>query len=455
MPKSPRKRGPKSAPLAKSRTVGAAHRTSLKTPIRKVGVGKIKPGGFSPERLARIPLALQQFVDKDVAIGILTLLYRRGQIAHVHTLGYQDRETKRPMNRDAIFRLASMTKPVTCVAALTLIEQGKMGLYDPIEKWIPEFAKPLVLNRPDGPLDDTHPAPRGITVLDLLTHRSGLSYAFMAQGPIAAALQRMPQIHGSDMTFDEWLRKLSAFPLVYDPGSRWNYGTSHDLLGALIQRVSGQPFADYMKRAIFDPLGMADTGFSLPKEKQGRLAAIYGYGADGTRTRYDYPISPTPQNFVSGGGGLVSTADDYLKFARMLLGKGRLGDARILSRPSVALMITDWLTPEERRTPAMGNPDFWASQGFGLGLSITDNLAKLGPMPYASVGTFTWAGATGVWWQADPVEDMVALYFVQNMALGRPAPRTAMTAEVIRQGMAAFYAPMDTYAKFAYEAIDD
>jgi CubicO group peptidase (beta-lactamase class C family) len=162
MPKSPRKRGPKSAPLAKSRTVGAAHRTSLKTPIHTVGVGKIKPGGFSPERLARIPLALQQFVDKDVAIGILTLLYRRGQIAHVHTLGYQDRETKRPMNRDAIFRLASMTKPVTCVAALTLIEQGKMGLYDPIEKWIPEFAKPLVLNRPDGPLDDTHPAPRGI-----------------------------------------------------------------------------------------------------------------------------------------------------------------------------------------------------------------------------------------------------------------------------------------------------
>jgi len=448
MPKPARKRGQKGA-------AAAATQKERPTRAHKTKVGKSTPGGFSTERLSKIPAVLQQFVDQDIAIGILTLIYRRGKIAHVHKIGYQDRETRRPMKRDTIFRLASMTKPVTCVAALTLIEQDKMGLYDPIEKWIPEFASPKVLNRPDGPLDDTHCATRRITVLDLLTHRSGLSYGFMSQGPLAAALQKIPEIHASDMSFDAWLKALSRIPLAYDPGSRWNYGTSHDLLAALIQRVSGLSFAEYMKTVIFEPLGMTDTGFSLPLAKQSRLAAIYGYGPDGQRPRFDFPISATAQNFVSGGGGLVSTADDYLKFARMLLGQGRLGDVRVLSRPSVALMMADWLPPEERRAPAMGNPDFWASQGFGLGLSITDNLARLGPMPFASVGTFTWAGATGVWWQADPVEDMVALYFVQNMTLARAAPRVAVSAEMIRQGMAMFYAPMATFAKLAYEAIDE
>jgi CubicO group peptidase (beta-lactamase class C family) len=414
------------------------------------------PGGFSKDALQKIPEALQGFVDHGVAIGIVTLLYRHGEIAQVNAVGQQDREANLPMKRDAIFRIASMSKPVTAAAMLTLIEQGKIGLMDPIDKWIPEFANPKVLNKPDGALKSTHPAPRGITVLDLLTHRSGLCYPFTAQGPLAAALQKdlSPEALGSNPTFDEWLKRLSALPLAYDPGTRWNYGLSIDMAGALIQRVSGKSFGEYLKAAIFDPLGMQDTGFWLPKEKQSRLAAVYGVDfSTGKRPPVARPIPDTAPNFASGGGGLVSTADDYLKFARMLLGKGRSGDARILSHPAVERMTSNWLTPAQRAVPAMGNPDFFAGQGFGLGLSIIDDITKLGFIPFGSKGSIGWAGAYGTWWQADPAEDMVAIYMAQNAIEMNPSVK--VDAKTMQAGMAQFYKPQRDFTTLIYQAIDD
>ncbi len=383
----------------------------------------LAPGGFSASRLAGLPKLLQSYVDDGSATGFVTLLYRKGEIAQVNTVGFQDREAGVAMKRDTIFRLASMTKPITCVAALTLVDQGKIGLNEPIGTWIPELANPRVLNDPNGPLDRTHAAPRPITLADLLTHRAGIA-GQTATGQLAAAMGKLRE---GDPTFDTWFQRLGALPLAYDPGSTFNYGTSHDVLAGLVQRITGMPFADYLKQAIFDPLGMKGTAFWVPREKQGRIAAIYQADPQtGRQVPVSRPVPAAPTNFVSGAGGLLSTADDYLQFARMLLGKGALGDVRILSRPTVATMCTNWLTPEQRDAGFVGNREFWASQGYGLGVSITDDVSRLGRNGYTSKGSFGWPGSTGVWWRADPAEDMVAIYLVQA---ARDIPSTTIAQQ--------------------------
>jgi CubicO group peptidase (beta-lactamase class C family) len=426
---------------------------------------KTGPGGFSQAGLAKIPETLGHVIDSGAAIGLVTLLYRHGEIAQVNTLGMQDRESNAPMKRNTVFRIASMSKPVTVVAALTLIEQGRFALMDPIDKWIPEFANPKVLNDPTGPLNETHPASRGITVLDLMTQRSGLAYNFTSQGPLAAALTEVfvgndRIFHPAELTVDDWLKRLSPIPLAYDPGTHWLYGHSTDVLGALVSRVSGMSLGDYLKTAIFDPLGMHDTGFWMPAEKQTRIATVYGRDPQtGARTPVSLPVSDRPLAFGSGGGGLLSTADDYLRFARMLLGKGRGGDARILSHRSVGLMTTNWLTPEQRSAPTTFGADFFAGQGFGLNLAIIDDPTRLGPAPYASRGSFSWPGAYGTSWQVDPVEDMINVYMVQNNAvLGPPsAARTAALNSAIRPARVSANAipPVVAFTNLAYEAIDD
>jgi CubicO group peptidase (beta-lactamase class C family) len=368
-------------------------------------------GGFAQQRLAQIPGVLQRYIDAGTAAGFVTLIYRHGQIAQVNAVGLADREAQTPMRRDTIFRLASMTKPITCVAALTLMEQGRIGLNEPVDRWLPELANARVLNDPNGPLDHTHPAPRSITLADLLTHSSGVA-GMSATGALA---QAMTGLRADNPNADEWLRRLVALPLAYDPGSHFNYGTSHDVLGVLIERISGRPFRDYLQTAIFDPLGMRETNFWLPPEKQARLAALYRREpADGPLTPVSRPVPTAPQNFDYGAGGLVSTADDYLQFAKMLLNDGRAGDTRILTRPTVRLMTTNWLTPEQRAAGFVGDPTFWASQGFGLGVSVTDDISRLGYNPYSSPGAFGWPGATGVWWRADPTEDMVTIFMIQS-----------------------------------------
>ena len=337
---------------------------------------KLAPGGFSSERLAKVPVALRRNTDQGSPVGLVSLIYRKGEVAQVNALGFQDREANLPMQRDTIFRLASMTKPVTCAATLTLVDQGKIQLTDPIDKWIPELAKPQVLNNPDGSTNETHPAPRTITVADLLTHRSGVGFSQTAN---AALMDKLPSLRGeSNVSADEWIKALGALPLAFDPGARWNYGTSHDVLGVLIERVSGKSFVEYLSSAILDPLDMKDTGFWFPAERQRRLAVLYGFDREtGKRVPVPRPLPTAAPKFAAGAGGLASTADDYLKFARMLLNHGRLGDVRILMRRTVQLMTTNWLTPEQRLTPAMGNPNFWASQGFGLGVSVTDDVLAL------------------------------------------------------------------------------
>lgn len=381
------------------------------------------PGGFSANGLSKVKNTLQPFVDQGEAVGLVTLLYRRGEIAQVNTLGWQNREEKIPMERDTIFRMASMTKPMTSAAVLMLMEEGRLALTDEVRKWLPELSDPKVLRVPDGPVDDTVPASRQITVLDLLTHRSGISYNFTSAGPLAKAISsKLGSAIGTVMTSDEWIKSLGELPLMFDPGARWHYGLSTDVLGVLVERVSGMSFAEFLRTRLWDPLGMKDTAFYVPKDKQNRLAVVYDWDKSGNRIPLPSKTSSSQPKFSSGGGGSLSTADDYLQFGRMLLGLGKVGDTRILSRRTVRLMTANWLTPAQRQIPFFGL-DFWGGQGFGLGVSVVDNVARHASFGIASKGTFSWAGAYGTNWQGDPQEDMVAVYLVQQAAkLGDPDP---------------------------------
>ncbi|WP_250510447.1 serine hydrolase domain-containing protein [Caballeronia sp. GACF4] len=384
--------------------------------------------GFDSARLAEMRAAMQRFVDSGEVAGIVTLTWRRGEIAQVDALGWRDTGTRTPMTRDTLFRIASMTKPVTSVAALMLVEEGRLALEAPVAKWLPELANAQVMLDPEGPLSQTEPARTQITLLDLLTHRAGFAYHFTATGELAAAYESV--FNGFDTMVDpaSWLEHVARIPLMFHPGERWQYGVSTDVLGALVQRVSGMPLGEFFRTRIFEPLGMHDTAFAVTPEQATRLATSYVVDSPGAQPVVeDHPSSSRwidAARYQSGGGGLVSTADDYLRFARVLLGRGRLqGDAkeraagpRLLSHKSVDLMRSNFLTPAQREIPAFGYP-LWRAQGFGLGLSVVDNPAFQLPAGYRSTGSFSWPGALGTSWFADPVEDMIGIMLIQRRAL--------------------------------------
>jgi CubicO group peptidase (beta-lactamase class C family) len=313
------------------------------------------------------------------------------------------------MARDSIFRIASMTKPITSVAALILLEEGRFALEDPVERWLPELANPRVLSDPTASLDSAHPASRPIRVIDLLTHRSGIVTPRNAPGPLRDALTQADA--NNESGYDAWLATIGALPLAHEPGTTFNYGNSVDVLGILVERVSGMPFPDFLRTRIFEPLGMDDTAFLIPPEKRSRAARLQSLGR--------VPASWIPSDtevpgFVSAAGGLYSTVDDYLKFARMLLGGGELGGVRILERETVEEMTTNRLTPEQREgEPFAGRQGFWEGQGFGLGVAVKlDASVKASELGIASVGSFGWPGVFGTWWQADPEEEMILIFMV-------------------------------------------
>jgi CubicO group peptidase (beta-lactamase class C family) len=378
---------------------------------------------FDPELLAQAPRVLKGVVDSGDLSGAVTLIWRAGEVVQATAYGQANLEEGRPMARDTLFRIASMTKPITSVAALMLVEAGKLSLDDPIGRWAPEFSDMRVLRNASGPLDDTYPAPRAITVDDLMTHRAGLAYAFSSVGPIAHAYQAaLGDVLSQPMTPDAWMKALGQLPLAYPPGERFHYSHATDVLGFLVGRVAGMDFRRFLFERIFEPLGMTDTDFYIPPEKRDRAAVVYRLDEDADRleavafSRYD-----APPVFCGGGGGLISTADDYLKFARMLLNGGEADGVRLLKTDTVALMRTNRLTEAQRQIDFMGIP-FWAGQGFGLGLSVVMDAEKQAGMGAGSQGSFGWPGAFGTWWQADPVEDMIAIYLIQNsMPLGPEA----------------------------------
>ncbi len=375
----------------------------------------VNVSGFSPEGLAQIGPTLKAVVDNGYLSGVVTLLWRNGEIADVTTVGQRDLTSGAPMTRDTLFRIASMTKPVTSVVALMLMQEGKLRLEDPITKWAPEFSDMVVLKDAEGPLDQTYPAPRGITIDDLMTHRSGLAYAFTSLGPIAQAHQdTLGDVLNSSHEPDVWMKALGGLPLSYAPGERFHYSHATDVLGFIIGRIEGKPFRDVLFERVFEPLGMVDTDFWVPPEKRDRAAVVYRYEeASGELKPVDFAKLTAPPAFCGGGGGLISTADDYLKFARMMLGKGEVEGVRLLEAETVDLMTANRLTDEQRAIPFMGIP-FWTGQGFGLGVSVILDAAAQAWMGVGTNGAFGWPGAFGTWWRADPAENMVMLYLVQN-----------------------------------------
>jgi CubicO group peptidase (beta-lactamase class C family) len=383
--------------------------------------GNPKAGGFSANRFKKLTQGLAAYVDHGEIAGFTTLIHRHGEIAHMDIVGWQDQEGKVPLKRDTIFRIASMSKPITSVATLMLLEDGKFRLEDPIDRWLPEFANRKVLRNPAGAIDDTYPSPRPITVGDLLTQRPGIASHF--DSPSTAVTALLTDL-GSASGVDDWLKKLGQVPLLYPPGERFIYGYSMDVLGALVARASGMSFPDFLQTRLFGPLGMNDTAFWVPEAKLPRLSAGYTWDAKtGTRTIFD-PVTKSKFGVApkvpSGAGGLVSTADDFLKFGVMLLRNGIAGDTRILSRKTVELMTSDFLTPEQRRMPFFYDADFWRGQGYGLGVSVVDNVAGRGEP--GSVGQYGWNGAYGTLWLNDPREDMSAILMIQTM-YGETSPR--------------------------------
>jgi CubicO group peptidase (beta-lactamase class C family) len=407
-------------------------------------------GGFLQAELAQIPPALQAVADAGDLSGFVTLIWRKGEVVQVNTIGHRDVEAGAPMTRDTLFRIASMTKPVTSIAALILLEEGKLRLEDPITKWLPEFAGMRVLKDAAGPIEDTYPSPRDITVEDLMTHRAGLAYAFTSIGPIAHAHEdRLGPPLGTPLTPDEWLKALASLPLSYPPGERFHYSHATEVLGFLMARIEGKPLGQMLKDRIFSPLGMHDTDFWCPPQKRDRMAKLYRI--DPKTDRLDdvsFPHVDAQPAFEAGGGGLISTADDYLKFARMMLGKGEVDGVRLVKAETVEMMARNRLTDAQRQIPFMGIP-FWLGQGFGLGVSVITDPEKQAWMGAGSEGAFGWPGAFGTWWQADPAEDMVMIYLIQNsMPLGPDAAAQLATGQ--RMGGRA---ALPVFQKLVYAAL--
>ncbi len=398
-------------------------------------------GGLSRTRLARMHDVMAGYVERGDVPGLVTLVSRRGEV-HVDAIGVRTIGDSAPMQRDMIFRISSMTKPIIAAATMILVEECKLRLDDPVARWLPELADRKVLKRLDGPLDDTVPAKRPITVRDLLTFRMG--FGQMMASPVAYPILKAaneqqigmgPPSPSTMPTPDEWMRRLGSLPLMYQPGERWMYNTGSDVLGVLIARVSGQPLQTFLRERLFEPLGMRDTGFSVPEDSLDRLATSYWTdSASGQFVVYDEARGgqwSRPPAFPSGAGGLVSTIDDYLAFGQMMLNQGKYDNERILSRLSVEAMTTDQLTPEQKAVSGPF-PGFFDSLGWGFGVSVVTRRDDIAAVP----GRYGWDGGLGTSWYSDPREEMVIILMTQS-AWASPSP------------------PNVYFWTLAYQAIDD
>jgi CubicO group peptidase (beta-lactamase class C family) len=394
-------------------------------PKTKSSTPKTPGPRFSKPRLDRMHQVLSGYIERKEMPGLIALVSHRDDV-HVETLGTLAFNHAAPMRNDTIFRIASLAKPVTAVAAMILIEECKLRLDESIEPWLPELANRRVLRSLSSPLDDTVPAKRPITVRDLLTFRMGFGSVMAAPDtyPIQKLIREYriggdgPPRPSQAPTTEEWIRRLGSLPWMAQPGERWLYHVSSDVLGVLIRRVAGQSLGTFMRERIFDPLGMKDTAFYVPSEKIARLPGCYGLNQHTNELDlYDDAANSawgSEPPFESAGGGLVSTIDDYFTFYRMLLNKGRHGQEQILCRAAVELMASDQITPEQRVGSELFFGDY-RSWGFVMSVDIRrDDL-------FHNPGRFGWDGGTGTSAYADPAEGMIGILFTQRM-MDSPEP---------------------------------
>jgi CubicO group peptidase (beta-lactamase class C family) len=370
--------------------------------------------GMSSERLARIGEVLRADIEKGRLPGAVIAVARRGKLVYYQAFGYLDKDAGTKMTADAIFSIASMTKPVVAAGALQLYEHGQVQIDDPVSAYLPQFAKMQVaaLRANDGgaPGFDTVPAARAVTIQDLMRHTSGIVYGGRGSTPVHKLYPASSSSAGKEMTGTEFIDKLGSLPLLHQPGSTWDYGFGLDVLGQVIERVSGQPLGRYLEAQIFKPLGMVDTGFNVPPEKLKRYAKAFASDPDTGKPQFVLDLSK-PLKFECGGGCAASTAADYLRFAQMLLNGGQLGGKRVLGRKTVEYMLSNQLAPGT--VNLIGNADpTSADMGFGLGVAVRTTpgiVRKLG-----SVGEFAWNGAYGTSWWADPKEQLAVVFMAQT-----------------------------------------
>jgi CubicO group peptidase (beta-lactamase class C family) len=373
-------------------------------------VAKPESVGIASERLARVHTAMQGFVDRHQVAGVVTLIARQGEVVQLDAIGVQDLDTKRPMKPDTLFFIASMTKPITTAAVMMLYEEGKVLLTDRVSKFIPAFAHPKLT---------TGEARREITIRDLLTHRSGLTYGFSDDGPVGRAYRADGVIDGLKETTDtlaDNIDRLAKEPLLFEPGSKWNYGLSTDVLGRVVEVVSGMPLDAFLRTRIFEPLKMRDTLFYVPDDKASRVATLYTDGPGGGlkpiqngdkvgNNVVEGLMRRGSNRYFSGGAGLISTAPDYARFLQMLLNGGEFDGVRLLGPKTIELMTvshTGDLMPSPQGSAA----------GFGLGFRVITDLGQ--SQRPASVGTYSWGGIWGTSFWVDPKEKVVGVMMIQR-----------------------------------------
>ena len=374
--------------------------------------------GLDPARLAHIDRFFKEkYIETGKLPGALTVIQRRGQVAHFSAIGLADVERGSAMKEDTIFRIYSMTKPITSVAFMMLVEEGKVALDDPVSKFIPSWSNLAVYAGGFMETFRTRRTERPMLMVDLLRHTSGLTYGFQQRTNVDAAYRKMKigEIEKSG-TLDGMIESLSTLPLEFSPGTAWNYSVATDILGYLVGRISGMPFESFLKERLFGPLGMVDTDFFVPPEKQSRFAANYT-PVKGRMYLYDDPAKSsylTPPSLVSGGGGLVSTASDYLRFTQMLVGGGALDGVRYLSPKTLKLMTSNHIPGGRSLSEAsvsLFSEMSYEGVGFGLGFSVTtDPAATLVP---GTSGDFAWGGAASTYFWVDPKEDLIAIFLTQ------------------------------------------
>lgn len=366
--------------------------------------------GMSSERLARLPEGMKALVDNGKLAGVVTMVSRHGKVVEFDATGKRDIATNAPMQKDSIFRIYSMSKPITGVAMMMLFEEGKWQLSDPVSKYIPEFASLKVYatdaNNNIVMKDQVHQ----VTMRELMSHTGGFTYGFFSNTPVDK-MQRDADVLNPNNTLDEFIKRVAKLPLNAQPGTEWHYSISVDIQGYIVQRLSGMPFEKFLEQRIFKPLGMVDTAFYVPKDKLNRFAEFYSYDKDGKllvvgpKDGLNHDFSQVPA-LSSGGGGLVSTATDYMRFCQMLLNGGQLDGVRLLSPLSVELMRSNVLAPNV--------PILAPGAGFGLDFAVyTDPVAAGG---YYGKGSYWWGGAAGTWFWIDPVNDLIVLGMIQQAA---------------------------------------
>jgi CubicO group peptidase (beta-lactamase class C family) len=366
--------------------------------------------GMSSERLARLPEGMKELVDKGKLAGVVSMVSRHGKVVEFDATGKRDIATNAPMQKDSIFRIYSMSKPITGVAMMLLFEEGKWQLNDPVSKYIPEFAGLKVYatdaNNNIVMKDQVHQ----VTMRELMSHSGGFTYGIFS-GSAVDKMQRDADVLNINNTLDEFIKRVAKLPLNSQPGTEWHYSISVDIQGYIVQKLSGMPFEKFLEQRIFKPLGMVDTAFYVPKDKLNRFAEYYTYDKDGKLLvcaidgclNHDFSKVPA---LSSGGGGLVSTATDYMRFCQMLLNGGQLDGVRLLSPLSVELMRSNVLAPNV--------PILAPGAGFGLDFAVyTDPVAAGG---YYGKGTYWWGGAAGTWFWIDPVNDLIVLGMIQQIS---------------------------------------